>query len=128
MPRAARRCWRISSIGTSADDTVDVSLRETQPLAEREAYTECPQLIAGTFLPIAYARWVIDHEWVTKLDDLVERRLMLLYHPALRRKCLEQLADLLIEAGKLQTAEKTSAVDAVIRRLQSHFGKNVTNQ
>ena len=51
---------------------------------------------------------------------------MLLYHPALRRECLEQLADLLIESGKLQPAEKTPAVNSVVLRLQTHFGKRVT--
>jgi glycerol-3-phosphate dehydrogenase len=85
------------------------------------------ELLAGTFLPIGYARWVIRHEWPQKLDDLVERRLMLLYHPALRRECLEQLADLQIEAGKLTAAEKPTTVDAVVERLKSHFGKHVSS-
>jgi glycerol-3-phosphate dehydrogenase len=106
--------WKLCGTrATTILPSVDVSLRETQ-------------LLAGTFIPIAYARWLIEHEWVTKLDDLVERRLMLLYHPALQRECLEQLADLLIEAGKLTAVEKAAAVNAVVRRLQTHFGKRVT--
>ena len=32
-----------------------------------------------TILPEAVARWVIDHEWVQTLDDLIERRLGLMF-------------------------------------------------
>ncbi|MCC7085674.1 MAG: glycerol-3-phosphate dehydrogenase/oxidase [Pirellulales bacterium] len=109
-------CGRSSNAG--------VSLREAQPVAEGESRHSHP-LLAGTSLPIVYSRWLIDHEWVTTLGDFVERRLMLLYQPSLRRECLEQLADLLIEAGKLSVTEKQSAINAVVRRLQTHFGKRV---
>src|SRR5262249_12124360 len=46
--------------------------------------------LVGTQLLLATVRHVIRDEWVTTLDDLVERRLMLLYHPNLTRQCLEQ--------------------------------------
>jgi glycerol-3-phosphate dehydrogenase len=82
-------------------------------------------LLIDTQIPIQVVQKMIAEEWVTKLDDLVERRLMLVYHPQLSRKCLEQLADLLIGAGKLAPADKNSTVDAVIRRLSVHFGKRV---
>ena len=55
-------------------------------------------MLDGTHIPIETVRQIIRDEWVAKLDDLVERRLMLLYHPNLTRRCLDQLADLLIEA------------------------------
>ncbi|MGH7193491.1 MAG: glycerol-3-phosphate dehydrogenase/oxidase, partial [Candidatus Saccharimonadales bacterium] len=35
--------------------------------------------LQGVDLPVEFVRWVIGHEWVRRLDDLVERRLMLLY-------------------------------------------------
>ena len=82
-------------------------------------------VLIGTQIPLDAVRNIIRDEWVTKLDDLVERRLMLLYQPNLQRKCLEQLADLLIEANLLEAARKSSEVDAVINRLSSHFGKRV---
>jgi glycerol-3-phosphate dehydrogenase len=86
---------------------------------------ECPVLL-GTSIPLDTAREVIRGEWVTTLDDLVERRLMLLYHPNLERACLDQLADLLIEAGLLSADQKVAAVDSVVDRLYKHFGKRMT--
>ena len=50
---------------------------------------------------------------------------MLLYDPSLSRAALEQLADLLVEAGLLNVAEKPGAVNDVIDRLATHFGKRV---
>jgi len=84
-----------------------------------------PVLLTCTQIPLDVVRQVIREEWVSKLDDLVERRLMLLYHPNLTRDCLNHLADLLIEAGLLTAAEKAAAVGTVIDRLASHFGKQV---
>jgi hypothetical protein len=50
---------------------------------------------------------------------------MLLYHPNLTCTCLSQLADLLIEENLLAATEKNAAVNAVIARLATHFGKRV---
>jgi hypothetical protein len=44
------------------------------------------ELLHGTQIPLGAVREAICNEWVTTLDDLVERRLMLLYHPNLRRE------------------------------------------
>ena len=74
------------------------------------------------------ARWeeavrrIIREEWVTKLGDLVERRLMLLYDPALDRKLLEGLAALLCDEEKLAAAEVGASVDECVARLRTHFG------
>ena len=57
-------------------------------------------------VPLDVAKHVIDTEWVTTLDDLVERRLMLLYHPALRRAYLEQLADLIGRSRQAKSGRK----------------------
>lgn len=83
--------------------------------------------IQGTHLPVAYARWVIRHQWARTLDDLVERRLMLLYLVPLSRKALEQLAELLVEAGYLDQQSSREAVAATVKRLDEHFGKRVQN-
>ncbi|HZZ27841.1 MAG TPA: glycerol-3-phosphate dehydrogenase/oxidase [Pirellulales bacterium] len=82
-------------------------------------------LLHGTQIPLDVVRKVIREEWVTTLDDLVERRLMLLYHPQLSRECLNQLADLLIEAELLTVAEKADVGARIAERLLSHFGKRV---
>lgn len=78
-----------------------------------------------TDLPISYARWVIEHEWVTSLDDLVERRLMLLYHPALSKQCLRQLAELLAQVDRMVHSEIEAAVASTIERLATFYGKSV---
>lgn len=78
-----------------------------------------------TSIPIDFARWCIKHEWVTTLDDLVERRLMLLYHPELTRTCLQQLAACLVEAGKLHRDSQNQAVQSTVDRLKQYYGKTV---
>ncbi|HEX4128410.1 MAG TPA: glycerol-3-phosphate dehydrogenase/oxidase [Pirellulales bacterium] len=70
-------------------------------------------------------RQVIRDEWVTTLDDLVERRLMLLYDPSFSRGMLEHLAGLLVVEHRLDAAARPAAVEAVIDRLRTHFGRMV---
>jgi glycerol-3-phosphate dehydrogenase len=82
-------------------------------------------LLPDSDLPRSVARWMIEHQWVCRLEDLVERRLMLLYEPRLSRACLEDLAQLLAEAGKLPSSELTSAVSETTDRLETHFGKRL---
>ncbi len=83
------------------------------------------ELLADMNIPCAFVRWSIEHEWVTTLGDLVERRLMLLYDQRLTRAALERLAELLVEAGHLPAAQTDVAVDAEIERLAARFGKRV---
>ncbi len=103
------------------------SLLGTRTADVLEAVDACgsPNL-ADTDLPLSIVRWVIDNEWVTNLDDLVERRLMLLYDPRLSRTCLRQLAEQLTAAGRLAASAIDDAVTATLHRLESHFGKRVT--
>jgi glycerol-3-phosphate dehydrogenase len=84
------------------------------------------ELLPGTMLPLAFVRWVIDHEWVQTLGDLVERRLMLLYQETLSEQTLRSLARCLVEAGLLQPSEIDAAVRAEIDRLRAFYGKSVT--
>jgi glycerol-3-phosphate dehydrogenase len=67
-------------------------------------------------------RRIIREEWVTTLGDLVERRLVLLYDPALDRKLLEGLAALLCDEGKLAATAVNASVDECVARLRTHFG------
>jgi glycerol-3-phosphate dehydrogenase len=82
-------------------------------------------LLPDTSLPRGVARWMISNEWASRLDDLVERRLMLLYEPRLSRACLVHLAELLVEAGKLPTSAVHDAVSNTTARLETHFGKHL---
>ena len=74
--------------------------------------------LTDTNLPIALVRWIIEHEWVETLDDLVERRLMLLYTRRLTAACLRHLANELVAAGKLDAGD----VDRTVVATKGHDG------
>jgi hypothetical protein len=59
------------------------------------------------------------------LEDLIERRLMLLYDPQLSRRTLEELADLLVESGRLNAAEKPTAIDCALQRLLEIYARKL---
>ena len=79
--------------------------------------------VAGTNLPLSYVMWVIEHEWVSTLDDLVERRLMLLFQPELSVETLRALAGCLVMCGKLEPARVDDAVDRLVVRLREVYGR-----
>jgi hypothetical protein len=79
----------------------------------------------GGNVPLDFARHVIRHEWAHTLDDLVERRLMLLYQPSLTIVCLRQLAGLLVEAGRLSSGDADRAVLATVARLKDLYGRQI---
>ncbi len=74
-----------------------------------------------------YVRRVIDSEWVERLGDLVERRLMLLFDPGFSMGTLNQLASLLAEAGKLNRADLDVQVASYREYLVTRFGKQLTS-
>jgi glycerol-3-phosphate dehydrogenase len=74
------------------------------------------------------AAWAIEQEWATCLEDLVERRLMWHLSPDLSRGKLSELADILIQQGRLDEREKAAAIDRCIARLQSHFGIHLNSE
>ncbi len=82
-------------------------------------------LLDDTPLPAAFAAWVIRHEHVRTLADLVERRLMLLYHQRLTGACLRRLAELLAAAGRIPGNACERVVADEIARLQARYGKRV---
>jgi glycerol-3-phosphate dehydrogenase len=81
--------------------------------------------VADLDVPCALVRWSIENEHAHTLADLVERRLMLLYHQRLTRGCLRRLAELLVEAGRLPSGELDAAVEAETHRLAARYGKRV---
>jgi glycerol-3-phosphate dehydrogenase len=83
------------------------------------------ELLPDTDLPCSYARAAIERQWASTLADLVERRLMLLYHQRLTRACLARLAELLVETGRLAAVEVDSAVTCEIERLVARYGKRI---
>ncbi|MBS0209176.1 MAG: glycerol-3-phosphate dehydrogenase/oxidase [Planctomycetes bacterium] len=81
--------------------------------------------LSGTNVPRAFAAWTIAHEWVTRLDDLVERRLLLLYDSGLTRATLGGLAELLVAAGRLPADDVERTVNATIARLADTYGRRL---
>lgn len=116
--RAVAACWPL--LGTRVGEVL-----RNAPLAAGDG-PELPQLLAGTSLPIAAVRWIIAHEWVTTLPDLIERRLLLHFHPGISPRTLEQLATLLVQAGKLSPSARAPAIEHATRHLRVHYGKRLT--
>jgi glycerol-3-phosphate dehydrogenase len=83
------------------------------------------RLLPDTELPEAIVRWSIREEQVHTIADLVERRLMLLYHERLSERCLRRLANLLAEAARLPTDGIDAAVTRERQRLHARFGKSI---
>ena len=64
-------------------------------------------------------------EWATDLEDVIERRLMLVFAEGLTRGTLEDVAQGLVEAGVLQPEAAGAAVSQCLERLLSRFGRNI---
>jgi glycerol-3-phosphate dehydrogenase len=77
---------------------------------------------AQSILPTAILRSALENEWVRRLEDLVERRLMLHYSPLLSKRMLAELAAAMLQSGKLGAAEVQPSIDRCAQRLKSHFG------
>jgi glycerol-3-phosphate dehydrogenase len=67
--------------------------------------------------------WVIEHEWTATLDDLIERRLLLVFAPRLSLATLHDLAKCLVETGRLRSDERPSVIEATRIRLEHHYGR-----
>jgi glycerol-3-phosphate dehydrogenase len=74
------------------------------------------------------AAWSVGHEWATRLEDLVERRLMLHFSPRLSRRTLADLAGVLVQQGRLDLAEAQPAIDRCAERLRTHFGIDLSQR
>ncbi len=102
-----RTVWRL--VGTQA--------REVLPRCDAGG-----PLIEGTALPREFVREIITQEWVTTLEDLVERRLLLALEPKLSRETLRALAVLLHgeRPGMLSIDEM---VDQASQRLRNFYAR-----
>jgi len=81
--------------------------------------------LTGTDIPIDFVRWSIRNEWITSLDDLVERRLMLTFAPELHRSTLAELTALMTEQRCHVESAEDDAVESTIARLGQYFEKSV---
>lgn len=81
--------------------------------------------IADTMLSRSFVKHVVENEWAQTLEDLAERRLMLLYHERTTRRTLFDLASALVEVGRLKSEDLVSAVEAVETRWKRRFRRSV---
>ena len=120
------RQWATES-GTTVDEVAALwplyGMRTKAILAEVATLPRQP--ITDSPLTRRTVRWVIEHEWVTTLDDLIERRLMLVFAPHLSRAMLHDLAECLVETGRLDRDRLQSAVDSTVETLRRHYGRTV---
>jgi glycerol-3-phosphate dehydrogenase len=125
LPQAAiEAVW--SLVGTRTESTLAEAILAEPTARELETVASAGSaLLAGTNVPKRFVQWSLRHEWAATLDDLIERRLMLLYQPDLSRECLRELARMLFDAGKLPIEQADAAVAATERRLAIHFGKTI---
>lgn len=81
--------------------------------------------IHGTAFTSNVVRWIIEHEWVRTLPDLIERRLMLVFARQLSRQTLIELAMCLVGSGTLEAGEVDAALAAAEQRLMAAYGRRV---
>lgn len=90
---------------------------------ERLWPTDHARRIHGTPLPVPFVAAIIQSEWVSTLDDLVERRLMLVFRESLTRTTLVELADVLVACQRLSADERDLAVARASNRLATYYGR-----
>jgi len=100
-------------------------LREVCESPEFVACSNSKVNVSGTAIPRGFVRWSVECEWAANLNDLVERRLMLVFERELRRTTLEELADVLVEAGKLEPEQRDAEVERCIESLAKFQGRRV---
>lgn len=81
------------------------------------------ELMADSSVPLSVVRSVVRSEWVRTLSDLVERRLMLLYHQPLTRRCLVHCAEIMVELGVIPAEQREAEIEKAQTRLRVHFGR-----
>jgi glycerol-3-phosphate dehydrogenase len=103
--------------------TVQLLGEEAESVLRSDGGASCN--VIGTDMPVAVARHAVLHEWVTTLSDLVERRLMLVYNPRLALDTLRHLAKIMVECGRINSADVDDEIDRARERLNRYYGKTV---
>ncbi|MBA4017983.1 MAG: hypothetical protein C0483_12485 [Pirellula sp.] len=110
---------------TSKSPTANSRTRPIPPALANGGTITDERRVVGADLSRGFVREVIRTQWVHTLDDLIERRLMLLFARELRRATLEELAELLVEERVLAEGTADKAVAQTSERLRAHFGRTV---
>jgi glycerol-3-phosphate dehydrogenase len=106
---------------TSRDRPIPLSPADT--LSSR--HTPCAVSSDSLELPLEIISSIIQTEWVTHLEDLVERRLILHFTPHVSQTTLTQLAQALVLHGKLNATDVDQSINRCAARLKSHFGVQI---
>ena len=124
---AEKTGWEIDQIRASwrllGDRVAGILAREGE--ARGDGASSQRLCLVDTQLPLPIARHVLRYEWVRHLRDVVERRLMLLYHRGLSQRCLRALAELMVDEGLLSPDDVEAEVSDCCQRLACRFGKRV---
>jgi glycerol-3-phosphate dehydrogenase len=82
-------------------------------------------LISDVEMPKSAVAWSVREEWATRLEDVVERRLMLVFDERLSRRSLEDIAAVLVGEGVLEKERAAAEVETVAARLRQRYGKTL---
>ncbi len=81
--------------------------------------------VSDTDFTTAIVRWIIEHEWVGNLSDLIERRLMLVFARRLSHQTLAELAQCLVSTGRFADADVAREIDSATARLKQFYGRRL---
>ncbi len=119
IPIESAACiWRL--FGTEAERVLQESLGSA--LAAGAAENDPRRLLRGTQFPLGVVDWIIPHEWVRAVADLVERRLLLVFEPGLTLQTLQCLEQQL----RLHHGACARGAEEAARRLQQFYGIDLT--
>lgn len=85
-------------------------------------YPHDRESLSGSALPRGFVRWIVRNEWVKRLGDLVERRLLLHHHGQIEAQTLRELCEVLVQEGVLAESAVMKEIEACRARLEQHFG------
>jgi glycerol-3-phosphate dehydrogenase len=105
------------------------SVENERPLHDPIKSCSKPPLGTDIFGNVEFGREMIRRaireEWITCLEDLVERRLMTVFNTTVNRDALVTFAKLMSEEGKINSNDIESQVDQVISTWARRYGKKV---
>lgn len=117
---SAAAVWRL--FGTESERVLSESLGPTS--ARTPAGDDPRHPLEGTLLPVGVVDWIIRHEWVQTVSDLVERRLLLAFEPGLSFSTLQFLEQRLHTRG----GDASCGAAEAARRLRRYYGIDLSRR
>lgn len=124
LPADVRRSWVDAGWTNAAEAAALWKLLGTRGAdVLRDVSGEPREPVADSPLTRRVVCWLIRHEHVVCLEDLLERRLLSVFQQHVSRAHLEDLAECLVACGKLPAADTHAAVTRAQQRLQRYYGR-----